>query len=502
MKVLFLHLGRESLGVEYLSAALKSAGHETALGLDPGLFGENDNVFFVPRLARFFDQRERLARLVRKSRTDVVAFSVYTNSFGWCLEMAREVRRAGRAKIVMGGPHVTLVPEVVARQPEVDFAVAGEAEEAVVELVDAIERGWRADRIANVWTKRDGKALGNPVRPPIQDLDSLPLPDKALFEKDINFEDDYLVLGSRGCVYDCSYCCESFLKRLYQGRYYRRRSPEAIVAELRLMRERYGFREVMFNDAVLGANREWLGELMTLYRRHVRVPFRCFGEVRLLTEEVARVLRFGGCYAIEFGVQSMNEDVRRRILNRRETNEQNARAFALCDELGIRYDVDHIFGLPEESVDDHRFAARFYSGLKRLNRIKVHNLTCFPRTGMERIMRERGLLTDEAVANMEMGRTGDFFHVDEIRDPDAARVKHAFAMLYKVLPALPRKWVARIVEGEGYRSFGRIPKPLIVAAQALIGLKHLDYRFWLYIKYYVKRLSRWARTHASWRAEV
>ena len=497
MKVLFLHLGRESLGIEYLSAMLKDAGHETALALDPGLFGTNDNVFCIPALERLLDQRERLVRVTRLVRPDVVAFSAYTNTFKWCLELAREVRRTCRAKVVLGGPHVTLAPDVVIRKPEVDFALVGECEEAVVDLVDALAKGRPTHRIANVWSRHGGEVVGNPVRPPIQDLDSLPLPDKALFEDDINFQDDYLVLGSRGCVFNCHYCCESFTNELYSHKFYRRRSVDSVIHELRVMRERYGFREVMFNDAVLCVDTGWLQELMTRFRHEIGVPFRCFGQVRFLTERVGRMLKYGGCYAIEFGVQSMNERLRREILNRRESNAHNARAFAVCDALGIRYDVDHIFGLPEESVDDHRFAARFYSKLKRLNRIKVHNLTCFPRTAMVDVMRRRGLLSDEAIAATEEGRTGDFFHVDEIRDPGTARVKHAFAMLYKVLPSLPAGVVERVVASEGFRWFGRIPKPLIVAWQTVIGLRHLDYRFWLYVKYYVRRLRRWGQTHAA-----
>ena len=497
MKVLFLHLGRESLGIEYLSSSLKAAGHETALGLDPGLFGENDNVFYVPKLERFFDQSERLLRLSRRIKPDAVAFSAYTSTYRWCLQMARDVKRDTQARVVMGGPHATLVPDAVAARPEVDFAVAGEGEEAMAELANALEAGRAAHGIANIALKHNGRVRVNPVRPPIADLDALPLPDKALFEKDINFEDDYLVLGSRGCVYHCTYCCESFLNDLYCRQFYRRRSVASVMDELLLMKQRYRYKEVMFNDAVLCIDKQWLADLMARFRAEIGVPFRCFGQARHVNEETARLLKSGGCYAIEFGVQTVNEDIRRRILNRRETNETNARAFAACDAAGIAYDLDHMFGLPEETVADHKAAATFYSGLKRLNRVKVHNLTCFPRTAMADIMREKDLLSDEDLHRMEAGETGDFFHVDEIRDPQAAQAKRAFANLFKLLPGLPGRWTRRFAAGEGWRWFGRMPKPLVICGQTLIALRHLDYRFWLYIRYYMRRIQRWARTHAS-----
>ena len=92
MKIAFAHLGRESLGIEYLSAVLKRAGHETRLALDPGLFGENDNVFYVPALERLLDQRRRVVEEIVSWSPDVVAFSAYTSTFQWCLDVAQAVR--------------------------------------------------------------------------------------------------------------------------------------------------------------------------------------------------------------------------------------------------------------------------------------------------------------------------------------------------------------------------------------------------------------------------
>lgn len=491
MRVVFVHLGRESLGIEYLSAVLKRAGHETRLVMDPGLFGENDNVFYIPRLERFFDQRERVVDQTVALQPDIVAFSVYTNTYQWCLEVARAIRRRCHTRTVFGGIHCTLVPDVVIKNDLVDYVVIGEGEEAMTDLVDALAQGQPVDGIPNVWTKRDGQVIQNAPRPPIADLDALPLPDKALFEDDINFIDDYLILTSRGCVFNCTYCCESFINQLYHHHYFRRRSVDSVMDELRVMKKRYRFREVMFNDAIFFTDKKWLRELLTQFKQEIRVPFRCFGQVQFLDEEVAELLKRAGCYCIEFGVQSMNEHVRRQVLNRRETNEQNARAFRLCDRFGLRYDIDHMFGLPEESEADHIMAARFYHGLRRMNRLKCHNLTCFPRTRIARIAQEHGLLTERDAQNMEEGRTGDFFHVDEIRDSEQQKIKAGFVVLYKMLPLMSKRFLDRVLQKKWYRWFGRIPAPLVVLSQILIAMRSGDYRFFLYLRYYALRIRRW-----------
>ncbi len=494
MKIGFVHLGRESLGIEYLSAVLKQAGHSTFLALDPGLFGENDNAFYIPMLERVFDQRKRVLKKIEEEQPDVVGFSAYTNTYRWCLDMAREIRKFSDAPIVIGGIHATLVPDVVVKEDCVDYVVTGEAEEAMLELVEALEVSEPTHNIPNLWSKRNGEIVGNDPRPPIAELDRLPLPDKELFAEEINYEDDYLLLCSRGCIFDCTYCCESFINELYGGRFFRRRSVESVMEELRIMKRRYRFRAVMFNDAILFTDRKWLRELLARYKSEIGVPFRCFGQVRFLDEEVGELLKWAGCYAIEFGVQTMNEHIRKDILNRRESNRHNARAFAICDRLGISYDIDHMFGLPEESEADHVFAAGFYSRLRELNRLKCHNLTCFPRTKIARIAHEKGIISEADRERMEQGCTGDFFHVDEIRDEEEHKLKQSFAVLFKVLPLMGKGMTRWFLRKRRYRWLHKVPNPVVVLGQVLLAIKKRDYRYLLYTRYYLLRLSNWFRS--------
>ncbi len=500
MKVGFAHLGRESLGIEYLSAVLKQAGHSTFLALDPGLFGENDNALYIPMLGRIFDQRKKVLEKVREEQPDVVGFSAYTNTYRWCIDMAREIRKLSDARIVIGGIHATLVPDVIIREDCIDYVVAGEAEQAMVDLVNRLEASEPTHNIPNVWTRRNGEILKNDPRPPIADLDSLPLPDKELFAEEINYEDDYLLLCSRGCIFNCTYCCESFINELYGNRFFRRRSVDSVMEELKIMKRRYRFRAVMFNDAILFTDKKWLRELLTRYKSEIGVPFRCFGQVRFLDEEMGELIKWAGCYAIEFGVQTMNERIRKNILNRRESNEHNARAFAVCDKLGLNYDIDHIFGLPEETEADHVLAAKFYSRLKKLNRLKCHNLVCFPRTKIARIAQEKGILSQDDQNRMEQGCTGDFFHVDEIRDEGERRLKRSFDVLFKLLPLLGKGTTRWLLKKRRYLWLHRTPRPLVLIGQVLLAIRKRDYRYILYLKYYWLRLSN--ATLRSWLATL
>lgn len=491
LRVTFVHLGRENLGIEYLSAVLKREGHQVSLAYDPGLFGINDNVLYIPALERLLDRRAEVMEEILGGSPDMVAFSAFTGTYLWCLGIAREIKARMGVPIVFGGAHPTLVPEEVIRYQEVDYVVVGEGEDAFLELLDHLESRRPPRGVENVWYKEGKEAISQPVRPPISDLDRLPMPDKSLFEREVDFSDDYMIMSARGCPFGCTYCCESHWNRLYQGRYFRRRTVASVVEELRVMKGRYGFREVMFNDPIFFTDRGWLRDLMARYRDEIGVPFRCFGKAGLLDQEVAELLRWGGCYAIEFGLQSFNPEIRKGVLGRREGNDEYRKAFDILDKVGIRYDIDHMFGLPGESVADHKEAARFYKSLGRLNRIKCHQLTYFPRLEIVEKAKEAGMLRSEDEAAIERGEmASDFFHLDSIRDRELRETARAFQVLFKVLPVLPKAWLEGVLRAERWRLLLQVPHPLVVLGQLAVAFKGLDYRFLLYLRYYLLRLRR------------
>lgn len=490
MRITFVHQGREHLGLEYLTALLKREEHEISLIYDQGLFGPNDNVFYVPRLEQWLQDPERLVEEICASAPDLVGFATFTNTYQWALDLARRVKSRLDAPIIFGGIHATLVPDRVMENDVVDYVLVGEGELAFPELCARLEAGKSVEGVDNLWHRANREVVAQAPGPAVADLDTLPYPDKTLFERFVNIHDDYLVLTTRGCPQNCAYCCESFLNRLYHGKFFRRRSPGNVLAELRERQQRYRFREVMFNDSIFFTDKEWLRELLTGLRRDLGVPYRCFGQVRFFDEEIAGLLKESGCYAIEFGVQTVNETIRRKVLRRVESNEQNRRAFEICDHFGLSYDVDHMFGLPGETRDDDHAAARFYAQFRRLNRIKCHNLVYFPRLAITNYSLRKGILQEADVEAVEQGEVTDFFHVDSIASPERQREKQAFDKLLKLLPLLGRRGTEYLLRDRRYLKLRSLPGIATMALQVLVALLHRDYRFLLYFKYYPLRIRR------------
>lgn len=495
MKITFVHLGREHLGIEYLSAVLKMAGHEISLVHDPGLFGAADNVLYIPFLERIFTQRQKMLEKIQRLDPDLIAFSVYTSTYQWSCDMAKLIKNYMNKKIVFGGIHATLVPERVIKNDFVDFVIVGEGEYPLLELVESLEAKESEFNIKNLWYKTKDKIVMNDLRPPIANLDSLPYPDKEIFEKEVRFKDDYMTVTQRGCLYSCACCCESFLNKMYKKGYFRKRGIDSVMGELNCMRERYSFKEAMFFDSDFLADNGWLKSFLRRFKKEINVPFSCLGYISSFNEEIGRALKDSGCYCIWFGIQSMNETVRRHILNRIEKNEQIKRALKICDELKLMYNIDLMFGLPGEDEADHLLGIGCFKQLKYLNRIKCFNLAYFPRLPIIEILKRQGALDADDIKKIENGQCGNIMHVDSIKDNHPKRLKQNFQPFYQILPLLPTSFVDFILKRKLYRKFYMIPSFIILSLQLMLGLKNRDYRFRIYIMNYLnfvmKQLNSW-----------
>jgi len=492
MRVALVYRGRyqirEALDLETLAAVLRAAGHALSFVYDPDVFGVTDNVLQVPCLARLLASEQRVISRIVAAQPDVVLFSVLPATYGWARRVAAQLKAACVAPIVFFGLHPSLVPERVMRDACVDYAIQGEVEAVIGPLLDAL--GARADvgGVGNLWYRRDGAVCAGP-RAPLVDLDALPLPDKELFRPHVSHSYSYVAMVSRGCPFRCSFCEETCSKQLYGARYFRRKRVETVLRELAAGKHAYGFREVIFKDSYLSGNIGWLTDLMARYRAEIGVPFKCFCTILDFDEETARLLKQGGCYGIEFGLQTWNARIRREILHRAETNEAANRAFAICAQHGLWYDIDHMFNLPGECEADHREGAYWYRRLQHLNRIKVHHLVYLPTAQIVAHARDTGKLPEDVDTRLADGWATDFY--DQAgADRDTAAMTAGYAVLYKLLPGLPGCLFRFLLRRGRVRLLRWLPAPLIALLQGLLALRSRDLRFAAYLRGYPAKVWR------------
>jgi anaerobic magnesium-protoporphyrin IX monomethyl ester cyclase len=378
-KFLFIQSEHENIGIEYLSASLKKNGFEVFLLFIPKPFDNTSLHFSFGKK----DENQQIIKTLKKLKPNVVCFSPFTPEFSWASNKAKFIKSHFKNIFTLfGGVHVNSVPEFVIQDKSVDGLIVGEADYSLVEFA----KNFYSKKLfssPSLWIKKGKKVIKNSLLPLPQNLDDLPFPDKKIFYDEIPEvlrDYSYVVMGSRGCPFNCAYCSNNVYQKLYTGqKRLRFRSPQNIIDELLLAQSLYPFRHVEFMDDVLTIDESRLLDLLTLYRRHIKLPFTCFLHPQLVTKKSIQYLKKSGCNWLKIGVQSANEDYRRQFLNRNESNKDIIRVSKLCHQYGLTFSFDHIFNLPGETEDHLIEAVKLYN-LCRPTIINFGSLIYLPKT--------------------------------------------------------------------------------------------------------------------------
>lgn len=342
------------LGLAYLAASLRDAGHEVQLhnrlnlqvwhGLD------------LPQT----DQATR--GLIEEFRPELVGISGVTASFGDMLAVSEIARRTSpEALIVLGGPHATTVPlETLERVTAADCLVVGEGEERIAQLAAGVSAG---DLPGVAWRDGGGELRLNRWEAPQWSLDSLPHPARDLMDmrRYVRFSRPairgaYLrsvgLLGSRGCHHRCSFCSEP----AYSVRGYRTHSPEYTVAEAQELIAQYRVPALVFLDENFTGDRERIMRLMELWRREglaERVRFAAQTRADAVDAELLAAMKAAGCVHIELGAESGSDRILERM-NKGCTVAENVAAAEMVKRAGIRLQINIVCGTPGETEEELR----------------------------------------------------------------------------------------------------------------------------------------------------
>lgn len=333
-RVIFLQrIWYEYGGPEIISSVLKRYGHEVDL-----FIGEEAYLF-----------------LNKIQPKDIVAFSTMSGEHHWALKVATEIKKEKDILTVFGGPHPTYFPEII-NHPAVDITCCGEGEYSMLDLADAYDKGIDYTNIPNLSLKVNNKIKSNDVRALIPDLDMSPFPDREIYYKYRLLEKASLkpFMASRGCPFSCSFCFNEKLRSIYsgKGKYIRFRSPKNLIDEIKEVETKYGLRSIYFADDLFIFNKEWLIEFTSIYKKEIKKPYVCSANVNTLNEEIIRVLKDSGCHTVSFGIETGNERLRHKLLNKHITNRQILEVGCLLKKYKLKFMTFNMIGFPGESIEN------------------------------------------------------------------------------------------------------------------------------------------------------
>jgi radical SAM superfamily enzyme YgiQ (UPF0313 family) len=323
----------------------------------------------------------------------MVGFTCYVWNIERTLWIVRELKRIRpQVRIVLGGPEITADNAWVLQTPDYDFAVIGEGEQTIADLL----LGLREDdappvAIPGLYTPPIGMARSanlarSPAfRTPLPDLNQLGSPYLAGI-LDAADEQMLLLETTRGCVFKCKFC---YYPKSYDKQYFL--APENILANLRHAEE-HGADEVFLLDPTLNQRKDFADFLRILARGNPHRQFAYFGELRGegVTEETARLLREANFTEVEVGLQSIDADAQKQM-----DRKNNLRAFergvrAMMDQ-GIHVKVDLIVGLPGDTVDSVRRGLHYLHDGGLFSDVQVFNLSVLPGTAFRQEAQQLGL---------------------------------------------------------------------------------------------------------------
>jgi anaerobic magnesium-protoporphyrin IX monomethyl ester cyclase len=373
------------LGLAYMAAVMRSRGYRAEL-IDMNLR------CCTPAYLR---------RFLAIKRPRMVGISALTESYPNAIRIANIVKEFSReTAVVVGGPHVTFTAEETLEQGCFDFVVCREGEITLLELANCLLRGeGHLEEIQGLCWRRGERFLRAPPRPPIKDLDALPLPARNLLFME-KYRHAGAIITGRGCPGGCIFCSA----RAMSGGRYRRRCLEEVVAELRVLL-RMGVTSLVFLDDSLTADLDRLERLLfRMAQESITLPWVCESRVDIENPEFFQKMADAGCTGVQFGVESGSEQVLAG-LGKGTTRRQVLAAVEGAARAGIGPMCSFMIGLPQDTAETAMETIRFAEELQREFYVQagISIATPFPGTAMFREAQQLGLTireTDYSLFNL------------------------------------------------------------------------------------------------------
>ena len=325
------------LGLAYLAAAARNAGHPTSV-----LDGYANDL-----------THSELLDAISRVHPDVVGLTCTTFDWPLVADLARQLRRMRPGmRIWIGGPQLSLYPDECMAEIVVDLAVVGEGDEILVQLLDRVDACEDLPGAPGTIVRSGDELVHGPAGRPIDDLDSLPLPALDLLPlsryRCLDLPTPFAsMVASRGCPFQCRYCSQ-----VYVGGCYRTHGVERVLDEMTRAREQFGAREIVFFDETFTMHRDWvLGLCEGILRRDLIVPWNVRTRVDRLDEDVLAAMAEAGCCSVHVGIEAGSERVQ-KLMNKNLRLDAVARALQVARDVGLETRGYFMLGYPGETPDE------------------------------------------------------------------------------------------------------------------------------------------------------
>lgn len=396
MKVLFIlpdfnyldfitdYSGFNHIGLAYLSACLKQADHEAKL------------LHLTKEIPV-----EELINLIKDVNPNLICYTAFSNQFCYIKKVAPIVKKELNIPTVCGGIHATVHPAGTISVDGIDMVCIGEGEKAIVELANNLEKKHDVSKIKSLWVKKNNRIIKNEVNDLNQNLDSLPFADRNLFDFR-NLSGTKLgklnVIATRGCPYQCGYCANHQLQKIYKGKgkYVRFRSVDKVIQEIKKVKKDYPeMNHLEFLDDCFCLDKAWSKEFLKKYKyEKVNLPMIVNTRVDLLDDDTLKALKDAGMRELCLGVENGNESIRKNILNKHISNAKIIQTFKLCKKYGFDTRCYVMAGIPFETMNNVLETVKFCAKIQPTY-LHVSIFQPYPNTALYDLCLKNGFISED-----------------------------------------------------------------------------------------------------------
>lgn len=364
----YLFYNSAPLGLLYIAAVLEQHGH---------------TVFVIDAAAERMDVPKTVTR-IEATRPDVIGIGSTTVVFETTLMLAAALKASTpRTPIVLGGYHVSLLPEEAMRNTCFDVGVIGEGEFTMLELCYALDGKRALEDVQSICFRRpDGSVHFTPTRPRFKELDKLPFPARHLLPPDSykpipideHASPKFSMITSRGCPHACAFCQKS-----KSG--YRSHSPEYIADEVEHLARDFGAKDIAFVDSLFCASKKRVMGIMDEFKRRdiaSKVSWTCSSRVEVVDREILQSMKDAGCWRTRFGIESGSDRVL-DFISKGITKEKIRAAVTAAHEVGLRPKAFFIVGHMPDTKETIQETIDFAKTLP-LHDVTVQINTLLPKT--------------------------------------------------------------------------------------------------------------------------
>lgn len=331
---------------------------------------------------------------------EMLCLTGYSNHMLFIKEITSRVKKKLSQTLIVGGGYWCRWSAGFALEhTDCDLVVAGEGDVPFRELCNSFPDLDRVDQVRGISRKKEGKIISNDLGNlmPSENLDYLPKPEYELF----NFKENYISRESkgdiccsmqtgRGCIGRCLFCTGARQE-------FKKYSHQRIIEEMKHLKETYGVNKIYFKESLTVVNDKWSREfLRKLIDADLGIKFQAICRIDSVNEEVIELLKKAGCFIIQFGFETADDYMLRKVMHKEVTAQQMKKAITLCYKAGIFPVGAFLIGLPGESIRSLLKTALFLI-TTRITATGVFFPVPFPGTELYEIAKKDFGLSDEKI---------------------------------------------------------------------------------------------------------